>query len=358
MSTRLRALRPDVRRRVLVIDGDDSVATAVARLGRTAGFEVVHAQDGERGLAFAMEQAPDVILLDLALAGRDGIDVLPDLRAEPALASVPIVVVSGRSSRAAQAAAFRAGADDFIAKPFHAGDLDARVRANLRKRELYLRLERAHGELRAANERLLALSGTDELTALANRRALSSRLAEEFARAERYETPLSVVAADLDGFKQVNDTYGHAVGDRVLAQLSRRLRALARATDLVARLGGDEFAFVLPHTGLAEARAFAERLLARFDVVPLRLPDGDVVAVRLSCGVATLPDSGPVESPAALLEAADRALYEAKRAGGGRAICARPEPMPRERAVRLEPPDRLTDPYPPRREGGMGAHPD
>ncbi len=109
MSTRLRALRPDVRRRVLVIDGDDSVATAVARLARTAGIEVVHARDGERGLAVAIEEAPDVILLDLALAKRDGIDVLPDLRAEPALASVPIVVVSGRSSRAAQAAAFRAG---------------------------------------------------------------------------------------------------------------------------------------------------------------------------------------------------------------------------------------------------------
>ena len=111
----------------------------------------------------------------------------------------------------------------------------------------------------------------------------------------------------------------------MLAQLARRLRALARATDLVARLGGDEFAFVLPHTGLAEARAFAERLLARFDVVPLRLPGGDVIAVRLSCGVATLPDSGPVETPEALLEAADRALYEAKRAGGARAVCARPE---------------------------------
>jgi diguanylate cyclase (GGDEF)-like protein len=358
MSTRLRALRPEVRRRVLVIDGDDAVATAVLRLGRTAGFEVVHAPDGERGLAFAMEEAPDVILLDLALAGRDGIDVLPDLRAEPALASVPIVVVSGRSSRAAQAAAFRAGADDFVAKPFHAGDLDARVRANLRKRDLYLRLERANRELRAANERLLALSGTDELTGLANRRALSSRLAEEFLRAERYETPLSIVAADLDGFKLINDTYGHAVGDRVLAQLSRRLRALARSTDLAARLGGDEFAFVLPHTSLAEAGAFAARLLSRFDVVPFRLPDGEVVAVRLSCGVATLPDSGPVESPQALLESADRALYEAKRAGGACTVCARPEPMPRQRTVRLEPFDRLTHLHPARDERGMGAHPD
>ena len=358
MSTRLRALRPEVRRRVLVIDGDDAVASAVARLGRTAGIEVVHAQDGERGLAFASEEAPDVILLDLALSGRDGIDVLPDLRAEPSLASVPIVVVSGRSSRAAQAAAFRAGADDFIAKPFHGADLDARVRANLRKRDLYLRLERANRELRAANDRLQTLSATDELTSLANRRALASRLADEFARAERYETPLSVVAADLDGFKQLNDAYGHAVGDRVLAQLARRLRALARATDLVARLGGDEFAFVLPHTGLAEARAFAERLLTRFDVVPLRLPGGDVLAVRLSCGVATLPDSGPVETPEALLEAADRALYEAKRAGGACAVCARPDPLPRERSVRVEPRERLAELHPSRREGGLGAHPD
>ena len=358
MSTRLRALRPEVRRRVLVIDGDAAVASAVARLCRTTGIEVAHAEDGERGLAFAVEEVPDLILLDLALPGRDGIDVLPDLRAEPALASVPIVVVSGRSSRAAQAAAFRAGADDFIAKPFHGGDLDARVRANLRKRDLYLRLERTNRELRAANERLRTLSATDELTSLANRRALSSRLAEEFARAERYETPLSVVAADLDGFKQLNDTYGHGVGDRVLSQLARRLRALARATDLVARLGGDEFAFVLPHTGLADARAFAERLLVRFDVVPLRLPGGEVIAVRLSCGVATLPDSGPVDSPEALLEAADRALYEAKRAGGARTVCARPEPIPRDRPLPPEPLERLVEFHPSRRQSGMGAHPD
>lgn len=332
MSTRLRAVRADVRRCVLVIDEDAELAGAVGHLCRDAGVEIVHAADGTGGLAVAVAETPDVILLDLALPGRDGIDLLPDLRAEPTLASVPIIVVSARATRAAQAAAFRAGADDFIVRPFQGADLEARVRANLRKRDLYLRLERVNRELAAANERLAALSATDELTGLANRRALSSRLAEEFARAERYEIPLSVVVADLDGFKEINDRYGHGVGDRVLAQLSRRMRGLARATDLVARTGGDEFVILLPHTGLADARAFAERLLSRFDVVPLRLPGGDVVDVRLSCGIATLPDSGPVESPEALLDAADRALYEAKRRGGSAAVSAR-----LERALRSRP---------------------
>lgn len=325
MATHLRVVRADVRRSVLVIDADAALAGAVGRLCRDAGIEVVHAVDGAGGLTVAVAETPDVILLDLALPGRDGIDLLADLRAEPKLASVPIIVVSARASRATQAAAFRAGADDFIVRPFQGTDLEARVRANLRKRDLYLRLERANRELAAANERLAALSATDELTGLANRRALKARIVEEFARAERYETPLSVVVADLDGFKEINDRHGHGVGDRVLAQLSRRMRGLARTTDLVARTGGDEFVILLPHTGLADARAFAERLLSRFDVVPLRLPGGDVVAVRLSCGIATLPDSGPIESPETLLDAADRALYEAKRRGGSAAVSARLE---------------------------------
>ncbi|MBP7146008.1 MAG: diguanylate cyclase [Acidobacteria bacterium] len=308
--------------RVLVIDDDTDVLGLLRALCHGAGVEILEAVDAQAGLALAREHAPDLVLLDLVLPDRDGLDVLGEMRGDSRLAHVPVVVLSARRTQATKVAAFEAGADDYIVKPFGLQEIDARIRANLRKRELYRKLERANWELRLANERLAELAQTDELTGLANARTLRDRLKDEFLRAERYETPLSVVMADLDGFKATNDRHGHPAGDRILAQLAQRLRAAARATDLVARYGGDEFAFVLPHTGLADATSFAQRLCAHVLEVPLRLGNGSAAGVRLSCGVATWPDSGPMETAEEMLETADQALYAAKRDGGGGVVAA------------------------------------
>ena len=310
-------------RRVLVIDDDPDVRDLVRTLCRSAGVILDEASAGRDGLRRALADPPDLILLDLVLPGEDGIDIARALRAEPRIAAVPLVVLSARRTQESKVAAFDAGADDYVVKPFGLAEIDARIRANIRKRELYERLEKTNLELRLANERLAEIATTDELTFLCNVRQFRRRLDEEFLRAERYGTRLALVMSDLDGFKGVNDVHGHLAGDRLLAQLAQRLQAQARVTDLVARYGGDEFAILLPHARLDDATRLAKRLCDRLDRAPLRLESGGVAPVRLSCGVAAWPECADVGSAVELIARADEALYRAKREGGARTAVAR-----------------------------------
>src|SRR5262249_36159659 len=145
-------------------------------------------------------------------------------------------------------------------KPFEFEEVDARIRATLRKRELLLSLQSANRELKATNAQLEELATVDELTGLANYRVFKKRLHEEWLRSVRYPAPLSVVMLDLDDFKRVNDTYGPPTGDRVLRELGMLVTGGARATDVAARYGGEEFALILPHTGGELAAGVAERI--------------------------------------------------------------------------------------------------
>ncbi|RMG46847.1 MAG: diguanylate cyclase [Acidobacteria bacterium] len=303
-------------RRVLVVDDDPGTRELVEALCRQAGVPCHGVGSGGEALRAAARIMPDLILLDMMLPDLDGIDVLQRLRADERLAGVPVVILSARRSEAVKVRAFEAGADDYVVKPFSPAEIDARIRANLRKRDLYLRLEEANRELMRANRRLEELATTDELTGLFNLRHLRERLDAEFRRAERYRTPLSLVMIDLDGFKALNDERGHAAGDALLAAVGRRLAAGARSTDVAARIGGDEFVVLLPQTDLDEARRFAERLRRELTEVPER----GGVGVSFSCGVACYPATAGARSPARLLAAADEAMYRAKRSGEGVAV--------------------------------------
>jgi diguanylate cyclase (GGDEF)-like protein len=178
-----------------------------------------------------------------------------------------------------------------------------------------------------ANEAAMALSNArlyeaarnqadrDPLTDFYNHRYLQERLAEELLRSRRTGAPLALLMLDLDDFKPVNDTLGHQVGDDVLRWTAEQIRATLRATDVPARYGGDEFAVILPDTDVETARAAAERILAVFRDSPFRLRGGSQVPIGVSIGIAGRPPDGPLA--AELIGAADRALYRAKRAGGG-----------------------------------------
>ncbi|MBD0330803.1 MAG: diguanylate cyclase [Thermoleophilia bacterium] len=157
----------------------------------------------------------------------------------------------------------------------------------------------------------------DALTGLANRRRAEEALARELARADRYATPVSIVLADLDDFKAVNDGHGHEAGDEVLRACAAVLAAGVRAVDLPARWGGEEFLLLLPDTDAAGAAAVAERLRAALASTRMLLPDGAVARVAASFGVASFPPAGSREE---LLAGADAALYEAKRAGKDRVV--------------------------------------
>jgi len=193
-----------------------------------------------------------------------------------------------------------------------AGDDTALLAADARKiRDPRLRRAFEHLVDRVADTWTLAT--VDPLTGVANRQAVLTRVDEELGRAARYCRPMSVVMVDLDHFKRLNDTHGHAAGDTVLRQVAQRLAENIRAVDIVGRFGGEEFLLVLPETDADAAATLAEKLRRVVAGTPLRLPDGQEVTVTLSAGVAGGP--GEVLRPEHLVRDADAALYSAKALG-------------------------------------------
>jgi diguanylate cyclase (GGDEF)-like protein len=182
---------------------------------------------------------------------------------------------------------------------------------------IHTKLKLLQDELLEKNAQLEALSITDPLTGLANRRRLMARLEEEVARARRYKTPMSVVMLDIDHFKQVNDTHGHAMGDEVLRNIGAMLKASVRTTDLAARYGGEEFALVLSHTDIAAAQQVAEGLRQKFAELEHHL-DGVTLTKTVSMGVASRDGQGEIPNSEDLLKHADEALYRAKQGGRNR----------------------------------------
>ena len=171
--------------------------------------------------------------------------------------------------------------------------------------ELYVKLEE--------------MATIDGKTGLANYRVFGEKLHDEWLRAERYRQPLSLVMLDLDDFKRVNDSLGHLAGDRVLREFAMLVAGGARATDVAARYGGEEFAIILPHTGGERAARVAERVRAAVEDFTFLDPEHPS-KVTVSAGVATFPSGPEVASAEALVAAADRALYAAKKAGKNRVV--------------------------------------
>lgn len=190
------------------------------------------------------------------------------------------------------------------------------------ERELLASLARQTGislENVDLHEQVKRQAVTDELTGLSNHRRFQQTIAAEAASARRFEQPLGLVMLDIDNFKRVNDTYGHQQGDLVLREVARVLRDCSREVDEPARYGGEELAVALQQTDLAGAEATAERIRTAVEALELpRLDGAGTLGVTVSCGVAASADGDPL----ALVAAADAALYDAKRAGKNRTVCA------------------------------------
>src|SRR5207247_4019284 len=223
----------------------------------------------------------DLAILDRRLPDMDGVVLCHQLKANPELRSRYIIMLTGEDEADDKILGFDLGADDYITKPFQPAELLARIRAGKRIVDL-------QKELLESNRRLELLSITDGLTKLHNHRHFQDELAREFEESQRYHRPLSLVIADLDFFKKVNDTYGHAVGDEVLKAVSRMFQQSIRATDLAARYGGEEFAVMMPETELGDAIAFAEKIRAMVESSPIATQAGAVQAT-VSIGLSAVP---------------------------------------------------------------------
>jgi diguanylate cyclase (GGDEF)-like protein len=304
----------DAGHRILVVDDDPATEALIRSSLGDRPFEVLAAADGENGLRLAAESRPDVILLDLRLPGADGIEIARRLREQPETLAIPIIVISACRDTDAKVRALAAGADDYVTKPFDVAEIDARIQTMIRTRARLAGMEASIEDLQATNRHLEQLLMIDEKTGLLNFRTFQRRLNEEWQRAERYQTPLSLVFFDLDHFKNINDTLGHQEGDRALVEFATLVTGGARANDVSARYGGEEFAVILPHTDGAMAVRVAERVRAAVAEFVF-LADTAPTRITVSAGVATYPSLPAIDSVDALVRAADAALYRAKDAG-------------------------------------------
>ena len=325
----------DTAAEILVVDDDPDVRTFVRAVLESDGHRVVEAGSGQDAIQRLRIRRPALVLLDVMMPAMDGFAAVHAIKREPG-PFVPVILLTALDDPASRAKGINAGADEVLAKPVHPFELRLRCRAMLRIHQLT-------EELHAANRRLRALARTDELTNVRNRRGLRSALTREFRRAERYGGALTVMAFDVDRFKQVNDDFGHAVGDSVLAAVAQALKRGVREVDVVGRVGGEEFVVVAPETPGREALAVAERLRRAVGERVVTTPHGNEVRVTVSCGVATLSDVH-ARSPEELLGYADAALYRAKALGRDRTEVA--ELVLDEQGRRLPPPAPVTQKMP------------
>ncbi|MBU8894783.1 diguanylate cyclase response regulator [Corallococcus sp. H22C18031201] len=292
---------------LLIIEDDAGVRDSLREL-LTPRFEVLCASEGGAGVELAREHRPDLVLLDRFLPNADGLSVLETLQRDARTQPLPVIFLTGDADEATLERCLEMGAVDFIHKPASARELTARIDRALRQSEQQRRLQ--------------ILAQTDALTGLANFRALSVRLDEEFRRADRYGYPLSVVVIDLDHLKALNDGLGHDVGNQAILALATLLQTNLRESDFAARFGGDEFVVLLPHQTAQEASVFADRIRTGMHGVSVHKSDGRPApfGLSVSAGVADHTLETARGSTESLLQAADAALYEAKREGRDRVV--------------------------------------
>lgn len=292
-----------MRQRVLIVDDCKMVHSLLHSGLADEPVELLSAYDGPSGLAIAIAEQPDLILLDIEMPGMKGFEVCRQLKADGATSAIPVVFLSSLTCTEDKIHGLELGAADYVTKPFDAAELKARVRASLRTKYLL--------------DLLAKKAMIDGLTGLWNRAYLDHRLTQEASRGRRHQDALSCILLDVDHFKQINDRYGHAFGDAVLRSLAQVLLNAPRTEDVACRYGGEEFVVLTPGVGLLGAKCLAERLRQDIERMPLTYR-GETVRVTCSFGVADLVVAEG-QSP---IMAADQALYNAKESGRNRVVCA------------------------------------
>ena len=299
-------------RRVLIVDDDVDGAEGLAEILEVQGLEVGLAHTPAEALDKTDDFLPQVALVDLKLGRESGLHLIPKLKEK--MPELPCLVVTGNADRDSAIGALRGGAYDYLTKPVDPEELLQAVQRALDLVTLLEDNQRMIEELREAKERAELLALNDSLTGLANRYSFQMQLDQAINNAKRLGRLACVAIIDLDGFKQVNDTYGHLVGDELLKEIALRFKACVRTTDTVARLGGDEFSIIFSHVETPDQvgrpiEKILEELQKPVSVGGLSLEIGASIGVSL-CP----PDS---EDGAELIRRADVALYSAKSAGPG-----------------------------------------
>lgn len=309
----------EIRMKILVAEDDATSLFMLQSLLMKWGYDVIAASDGQEALrVLTGENPPLLAILDWMLPGESGPEICRKLASRERLREGSaareemmkpyqyVIILTVKGEKENVVAGLEAGADDYITKPFDAHELKMRLMVGRRILDL--------------QEKLRNAALFDALTGLLNRRAVIERLEQELARASREATPLSVALLDIDHFKDVNDTYGHASGDAVLVESAQRIRSSVRPYDIVGRYGGEEFLMVFPGAEGSVLDGICERIRNAFQGAPFYSAENDgdrsTMDITVSIGISEYKNIN--DNVDFILAEADRAMYRAKRSGRNR----------------------------------------
>lgn len=296
------------RLQILIVEDDPALRELLeVLLSEEAHHEIRTASNGLQAFEMLQAQPAEILVTDWMMEKVDGLELVQRIRATAFPDYTYILILTAKGHKRDVVRALQAGADDYLTKPFDPDELQARLAAGERR----IQVEK---ELRAARDEAMVHSRRDSLTGVLSRAAILEQGESALALARREGGAMSVVMVDVDHLKQVNDGYGHLVGDDLLRCMAETATHGLRAGDWLGRWGGDEFLLVLPRTTLEGACVVAERIRTRIQATSLTLPDGSEHPLCVSLGVAAAIAS---EYPTlqTLVARADEALYRAKRAG-------------------------------------------
>ncbi len=289
--------------RILVVDENERQARRICRYLEGLHRPISHSEATQLGISGSMV---DLMIVSLSNEKLDGLRLCAYFRSVESTRDLPILVVAEPDDEKRAVRALELGASDIVIKPIDSEELNARVKTQVRKKR-YL------DALRARLDQSMELAVTDQLTGLHNRRYMRVQLEALVKRSDMGGKPVSILLADIDHFKKVNDIHGHSAGDEVLKEFGRRLRENIRPIDLACRYGGEEFVVIMPETPKELAQSAAERIRHLIEDEPFIINRGDALRVTMSGGVATV--SPPDDTLDSMLKRADEALYRAKSRG-------------------------------------------
>jgi two-component system cell cycle response regulator len=296
--------------KVLIAEDDAISCKALENNLREWGYSVVTARDGNEAWKLAKSDDIRLAILDWNMPGIDGIELSQRIRKQYQKEDskyIYIILLTGRGGQDDVIQGLSTGADDYITKPYSFMELKYRIQ---------------NGERIIRNEdKRIRLASLDNLTRLWNRNKIFEFLESELKRGEREGTPTGVVMIDIDHFKRINDRYGHLVGDRVLVEVSDRLKMAIRPYDKIGRYGGDEILVVLPKCGNSEAKKIARRL---YDSVSNQKVSTESGSLKINISIGCVSNErSPQATKMQLIQASDKALLSAKKKGRDRIILAR-----------------------------------
>jgi diguanylate cyclase (GGDEF)-like protein len=293
--------------KVLTVEDDDDVLNTLMEFLIKSGFSAKSASSAEEAEEILKNEEINMVITDIKLPGIDGIKLTKNIKKKYRL---DVIVMTGYSSEYSYADAIQNGASDLIFKPIKLNELLLRIKRVIKERSLL-------DDRDKMIKRLKRLTIEDSLTGLYNSRHFFEQLDREINRSERYLHPISLIFIDVDNFKEINDTYGHMIGDKILAFIARQIKTCLRSNDSAYRFAGDEFTIILPETTASEAKFVADRILYKFTNESFVINEKEISGITSSIGIAEYQIN---EGYQKFVHRADVTMYEAKQRGGNGVI--------------------------------------